>query len=269
MIHTIKIASVASLLTFFMVPASLANSGMGSDGSRMSAELSPLPAPCSTCCEKSPAAKYYRTGFYAGGQVGYIHMDADFKGTYTDINGTPHSFSRHSDPDGVIGDAFLGGRFVFDNCFVAGFEMGASLISPEAKHKFDFAVNNNGTRRFKVEQSRRFAFTPSFVGGYVFSERWMAYGRLGLAIGHFHMEVSDLNGPGRKPLGHSETKFGVSTVAGVECGFSSTMSARAELGAEFYQKFGSSKTITIDNSRMAITFKPYFYTAKVGVVVKM
>lgn len=267
--NSIKTLYLASILTFFGMPEGLANG-----------HTPPAPAPATEekviscpCCYTPNSGnpnteRFYDSQFYAGAQGGYEHQNSKLSGKYTNGLGNVTPFRYHSTPDGVVGELFVGKRFLTSNCVMFGVELGGVMSTNKTnKHAL---LNNQRHLRFIAE--RRYAIIPSLVFGYVFSPRWMVYGRAGAAFGGFWTEVHDDDFQGANlKKSHHKNKVGFAPAIGVECGFTSSMSARAEFGGEIYGTVAKNKTNLVIPGlfeNVVTKYSANFFNAKIGVIVK-
>lgn len=232
------------------------------------------PADCSCCYTPDPAwpdsARFFRGGVYLGAQVGYEHTGGRLRGDYTDpkIDFTS-PYSVHRSPNGVIGEVFVGGRYLLKNCMFIGAELGGVISSNQLEKNLTVIAVQ---RDFNLKVERLFAVIPSATIGYVLNHRWMVYGRAGLAVARFHSEVHDVDNQGSNThLSHTKTMFGFAPALGLECAFSPTMSARGEIGGELYGSMHNSNNVVNGDLTEIVTVKAHanFFNAKVGVVIKI
>ncbi|NRG17670.1 porin family protein [Rhizobiales bacterium] len=159
--------------------------------------------------EPVPAARFFWTGFYFGGQLGWAWAQFD--------NSAPVPFSVNTDANGVTGGVYGGYNYQFNDNFVLGLEGDFSLSN------LDESSTAAGIR---LRTSSDWNSNIRARAGFVF-DRFMIYGAGGMAIADLSTSYA----------GQSDdtTKVGWTAGGGVEGAITNNITARVEY---LYQDFG-------------------------------
>jgi opacity protein-like surface antigen len=259
MIKTIRMLSFISMTSLLSVSGLHANAGPAP----APAPAAVAPAPC-LGCDCPDTRLYLRTGFYGGVQGGYQYVHTKFTGSFNIPAGRlvlPYSAS--SGKNGFIGGVFFGGRYVFDNCWVAALELAGVIDMGEPKHYISFA---RGLRNFRLKSERQYGIIPTLLVGRIFMNRFLGYFKAGPAFTRFSTTVWDVEANLWRR--HREVQTGFAPAIGLEYAVTSSMSARLEVGAEFYGKERHTYPLQF-NTSITGTTKTHMYNAQVGVVIKL
>jgi opacity protein-like surface antigen len=189
-------------------------------------EAKPEPVAC-VGCHCPSTAKYFKSGFYAGLQIGFNNMRTKLKANYVDSLGRSFPFSKSGSRGGFTGGLFLGARYLFSNCMIAGFELDGDMSTNDLK---------------------------------------LVYAKAGAAFTTFRQRVYDTGTT--DTFSKSKSILGFAPSVGFEYAYSSSMSARVEVGGEFYGKT-SSRLVLTDKTVVRMKSNSRLLTAKFGVVVKI
>ncbi|MXN63381.1 outer membrane beta-barrel protein [Stappia sp. GBMRC 2046] len=181
--------------------------------------------------EPIPEARFFWTGFYFGGQLGWAWSQFD--------NTAPVPFSVSTDANGVTGGVYTGYNYQFNENFVLGVEGDFSLSnldesSTAAGIRLRTSSDWNGNVRARA--------------GFVF-DRFMIYGAGGMAIADLSTSYA----------GQSDdtTKVGWTAGGGIEGAITNNITARVEY---LYQDFGDEDfsvggtTVNTDYSNNIVRF---------------
>ena len=131
-------------------------------------------------------------GFYVGLQSGYSLMHGKYNNDYFD-DVSLNSLKKSLWNSGIVGEALIGGRYVWDNHVITGLEVGVLVDSNRLRHDFVHPISiQEEVSTFNSQLRRQYAFTPAFVLGYEFCQRWHAFLKLGASISTFKLREQNL-----------------------------------------------------------------------------
>jgi opacity protein-like surface antigen len=218
-------------------------------------------------CHCPATSQFYKSGFYGGLQVGLQGMRTKMINSHLTAAGVVDGTGRkEKTKTGFIGDMFVGVRVVLNNCWVTGLEVGGVINTNETNQNLTLKLTGVPNRHFHVKAKREYGIIPSLMVGHIFWDRHMAYMRAGIAFSHFKSKAHDVELSNN--YDKASTKIGIAPVAGLEFAFSSSMSARLEVGAEFYGKLKKQLKLKAGDY-IRTKNRSNLYHAKIGVVVKI
>jgi opacity protein-like surface antigen len=223
-------------------------------------EAKPEPVAC-VGCHCPSTAKYFKSGFYAGLQIGFNNMRTKLKANYVDSLGRSFPFSKSGSRGGFTGGLFLGARYLFSNCMIAGFELDGDMSTNDLKARLKAPA-----RDLRARVQRRYSVIPAATLGFVFNHNKLVYAKAGAAFTTFRQRVYDTRTT--DTFSKSKSILGFAPSVGFEYAYSSSMSARVEVGGEFYGKT-SSRLVLTDKTVVRMKSNSRLLTAKFGVVVKI
>lgn len=230
-------------------------------------------------CAEAPCpapASLYHSGFYAGAAVGWSHMRAKMHNRFIVTNPTVlaqnSSQSGTKNSNSVVGELLLGWRYVFPECYTAGFEVAGDISNNSGKRAFTHTQNE--VFLFNVKFKNRFKVIPSVVIGKVFNCNWHAFLKLGMGIARFKTDLSnveDINKGFNSAFDKHKTKLGFVPAIGMEYAFTQCVSAVGTVSYEIYKKVNSNFNNVANGalSSDAVKVKPRFVTAKLGILFKI
>lgn len=177
---------------------------------------------------------HYKSGIYAGAQVGFGHLWGTQKGEYSFSNGVADRQSNGSYNQGdrsFSGDLYGGGRYVASN----GLTFGGEILGSYGKHTIQSTYVDGqtftgaGNSRVLMTLHNSWTVAPLVVVGYHFNSPVHLYGKLGPVISKFETKSSQAFERSR-----STTKTGIAAALGVEYAFTSKLSANLSLNYERY-----------------------------------
>jgi len=230
----------------------------------------PAPVPVCMGCGCPDAIPFFKTGFYGGAQLGYEYMNTKLKSRFDNGSGATYRHSGTEETSGLLAEVYAGGRYLYSNCMMLGLELGGVFNTNAAKKTLSYP---NEPASFKLRSKRLYGIIPSFVVGKVFQERFMVYGKAGIAISGFESEITDRSA--NRKFSKDKTLVGFAPSIGLEYAVTTSASARFELGGEFYGSSSKTAPINITNGNITrigsdkFEAKSNMFTAKVGVVVKI
>lgn len=210
----------------------------------------------------------FKTGFFAGGNVGYNYGNGSFNATFyspfpvSTTNSDSGSGKSSSALIGVVG----GYREVFMPGYTLGLEVTGNYIGMNEIHKQFILINSPFMNRLK----RTYNAVPSVVLGAILNNRWLATFGLGLGISRFHLFVD--NRAGGVTAKASSTNLAFVPSLGVEYATSHNISLTGNVSYEIYQKvrnvFNSKVAPTLPGSNYTASISPKYLTVKAGFVFK-
>ncbi len=226
----------------------------------------PAPVPVCVGCGCPDAIPFYKTGFYGGAQLGYEYMHTKLKAHFDNGSGVTYRRSGTEETSGLLAEVYAGYRYLYSNCMMLGFELGGVFNTNAARERLNYP---NEPANFKLRSKRLFGIIPSVVVGKVFQERFMVYGKAGLAISGFESKIEHTNT--NQQYTKDKTLVGFAPSLGLEYAVTTSASARFELGGEFYGSTKKKAAVDVNGSAGSVKFsaKSNMLTAKVGVVVKI
>jgi opacity protein-like surface antigen len=185
--------------------------------------------------KSDPTKGFYKSGFYTGLAAGYSHMNSSVQETLFVPGFLNTNASGTAKKHGVGGDVFAGYRFLFNNGFLAGFEVAFAIDSNRLNKKLDMALGWASNTTLK----NQFKVIPAVVLGKQFSERWLGFIKLGASIARFKgtHAVAFRQAPSTD-TNFRATKVGFMGGVGVEYAFNKQFSAITTLS---YERFGNIK----------------------------
>ena len=173
---------------------------------------------------------------------------------------------------GILGEALIGGRYVWDNQIITGIEVGFLIDSNRLRHNFAYP-NPPDVTPFASQFKRKYAITPSFILGYAFCPRWNAFLKLGMSFSQFKIRVDNVLD--QLTFKNTKRKTGFMPGIGVEYAMNCAVSFQGTVSYEHYSKIKKTFQPVLTNSIVADAFytarvkSPQYYTAKLGVLIKM
>jgi hypothetical protein len=266
----IKATAALSLLVLGVTPV-LGNGTISTSPIRHHHKPAPYPLPVTHCPMEPPCLTdvppcymlHSRTGFYAGGQFGYNNMRGSFVNTLT-INGISSADTGFKKNNNVIGELFVGARYLFGEDILLGLEVAADLDNNTLKK----TLNPNGAL-VKAKIERDYAIVPAITLGRIFQTRYQFFAKLGMGISRFTTKVSHLGL--QTSFSKHKTRIGVVPSLGLEYSFSRYLSAIGTLTYEFYDQ------VTVRGNNLAgpntadinKVKHVQYVAAKVGLLVKI
>ena len=229
-------------------------------------------------------AHNFKSGFVAGGAVGYSKMNTKttssnkssnkFAGFATRFGSSSTRANKSS--SSITGDIFSGYRYITESGFAVGFNLGFGLDGNSTKNSGTFT--NVNTTTFQTKLNRQFQIKPAIFLGKTIGNNWMIFTELGMSISRFKLkstiqETSNTNLTQNKTT--SFTKVGFAPALGAEFAVNKNLSVQGTLSYEF---FGSTKKdlgstdgtvlVTRTQTENSVKVKPRYFTMKIGAVYK-
>lgn len=212
----------------------------------------------------------FATGFYGGAMVGWSHMRAKLKNQF--VLTEPADFAQNTtlrkskSSDSVVGELFLGGRYLFCDDLTAGLEVAGDLDNHSEKNTFEHDL-----ARFQVKFKHRFTLIPSLVVGKVFACNVHGFIKLGVGISRFKTDLFNLDD--QTSFKKNKTKYGFVPAVGLEYAVNHCISVLGTVSYEKYQQIKSNfsnvvlgpEFITSDTAKV----RPRFMATKLGVLIKI
>ncbi|MGN6670299.1 MAG: hypothetical protein ACTHJ4_02005 [Candidatus Nucleicultricaceae bacterium] len=231
---------------------------------------------------------HFKTGVYVGLAEGTSIGRPQFDTNYTPdstvtgnpLSGTPQHGSIKKTRASFFGEITFGGRYLYENGFFPGFEVGISVGSQNFNHDFHFNEPDPfylpapGDYLVKASLKNKFSVTPSLVFGWVFAKQFNAFAKLGVNIARYKLDVAGLN---YDPVFHSGSKektvISFAPQIGLEYSFSRHVSLFASLGAHIGGNVNLDKPGFFDlgvvfNDHLKLTGRNTTFTQKVGLLFK-
>ena len=231
-------------------------------------------------------AHNFKSGFVAGGAVGYSHMTNRFSNSSsntTRVNGaivglTSAGVNSSKSSNAIAGSIFSGYRYITESGFAVGFNLGFGLDGSSVKNSG--TVN---TMSFTNKLNRQFNITPALFLGKTIGNSWMIFTELGLSVSRFKFKSTHTETAGTNQttsINKSFTKVGFAPTLGAEFAVNENISVT---GTATYEFFGSTKKdlggtnrsvtvagpITTSNTtENGVKVKPRYFTMKIGMLYK-
>ncbi len=222
-------------------------------------------------CASATASSYYKTGAILGTGLGYSGLSAKTNDNFFFVAGNPENgdFKKTRRSNGFVADVFAGYRFVFNERFVAGFNVTFTKDTNTLKstHSLPTFLTASTTELY-----RQFAVTPELTTGYIFAKQWMAYLKLGISISRFKLD-NKLVGPTVTISGDKTvTRVGFKPTLGVEYAMNNKASVFTDVSYEYIPSVKANLTNptvpVVLGATHDVKVRPHYFTAKLGVLYK-
>lgn len=212
-----------------------------------------------------------KSGFYAGGKIGYVHSHVKGNGHVHDqlfnLN-TPYTASPIANN---VGFGFFGGYHHYLTSILLGLEVGVDYTAGEAKKTLTNVAGFDITNKL----SRHFSSHVSFKLGGDLSDNITIYGKFGATVGRFKLTsvgFDNLN-PSQKTgaASKSVTVWGVRPALGIDYCYSHNVAFSLEAAWEIYNKRIKRTYLNTsggNNYDLSASVKPKYTTIMFGVSYK-
>lgn len=270
-----KFWALFTVLAFGTLSFAHANGTVGCNPKKVVHQKSHHPVkkePCAPPCLLE--ASCFQSGFYAGLQGGYSLLNGKYKNEF--FNGAGTSILHKTLHDsGIVGEALVGGRIVWENNIITGLEVSGLVDSNRLTHNFLHTFDDPLDRSiFNSQFRRQYAVIPAFVLGYQFCQRWHAFLKFGASISKFKLKEKNENDALTFVTSKHKTTFMPSI--GLEYALNCLVSFQGTFSYERYSKIRKTFPQVLGSepvlSSAFYTTKlknPSYYTLKFGVLVKI
>lgn len=225
----------------------------------------PCPAPVAECPSPVPPCPevFFKTGAYAGAQIGYNYMRGKINNTFAPVGAAAHSDTGTKTDNGIIGELFFGWRYFYHSGISFGAEVAANIESNGLRKDITHPTN-----LFKMKFERTFSIVPAITLGRTFQDRWHFFGKLGLGISRFKTKIH--NNATQQKFSKEKTRLGVVPSLGLEYGVNNYISLLGTVTYEYYSN--ESRTFqNVDGTGGQMTNKMrrvQYISPKIGLVAK-
>ncbi|ARN84093.1 outer membrane beta-barrel protein [Candidatus Nucleicultrix amoebiphila] len=218
-------------------------------------------------------AAYFKSGFIAGGHLGFSSMSGKFSTLFDDRLGAPGPYSAggSASKTNFMGGIIGGYRHIFANGVSFGGDVVLNFNRSKEATKIFTQANAPFLNKFR---RKNVSVIPGISVGKVLGNRF--HGTLGLGLGISQFELQVINVLGNGSFKKTETKVGFVPSLGLEFAATERVSLVANVAGEFYSKvsktsFGNEIAPLFNNNAVfySSSYRPNFFTARLGFIVKI
>ena len=227
----------------------------------------------------SASTQHFKTGAYVGLTQGINLARTKFSTTYTADpvqGGDDQRETKSVNNSAFSGEMSLGGRYLLNNGFFPGFEIAASFANDHIKRDFQFVdadLNLAPGYTLRTDLKRRYSIVPSVVLGWVVSEQFNVFAKLGVGISQYDLRLQQSTYEPLPSASLSKTKYSFVPSVGLEYSFSRFVSFVASLSCDIGGKINLEKKGLFDfgvpyNDKADLSVRANFFTQKIGLLIK-
>lgn len=222
---------------------------------------------------------HFKTGVYVGLAEGTSIGRPQFDMNYIPdpiFGGSVQQASIKKTRASFFGEISMGGRYLYENGFFPGFEVGISVGSQNFHHDFNYndplILPAPSDYSVKASLKNKFSITPSLVFGWVFAKQFNAFAKLGVNIARYKLGVANSFQP-YPSMSKEKTLISFAPQLGLEYSFSRHISLFASLGATIggnvkLDKEGFFDIGGVFNDHLKLTGRNTTFTQKIGLLFK-